>query len=237
MAFGVEIHAFEPVSQNVDILKSGIQALMAERSGGTGVTLKVHHFAVVDDPALTEVPFGVCADGEEVCGVEKGKKAGDTVKAGNAGSVRVSYVNATTIDQMSERLGINTDIIDVLAIDVEGMDPGVMRGARKLLGAGRVRVLEFEYNNMRLWTTEMLKDVTDELAELGYDCFYMQQTNLIRITGCWSPKFEAHYWSNVMCVRRADEALLALLSQYMPPLGDEAGGTMPVWSSPEENSN
>jgi hypothetical protein len=45
------------------------------------------------------------------------------------------------------------------------------------------------------------------LDDSGYDCFFMGNGRLFRITGCWAPDLEFKGWSNVMCTRRGDELL------------------------------
>jgi hypothetical protein len=59
----------------------------------------------------------------------------------NAQATRVAVL---TLDEETERLGI--DRIDMIKIDVEGYEPKVLAGARRLLREGRIRAILCEFN-------------------------------------------------------------------------------------------
>jgi FkbM family methyltransferase len=59
----------------------------------------------------------------------------------NAEATRVTVL---TLDEETERLGI--DRIDMIKIDVEGYEPKVLAGARRLLREGRIRAILCEFN-------------------------------------------------------------------------------------------
>ena len=58
-------------------------------------------------------------------------------------------VPLVTADHVAESRGL--DNITFLTIDTEGHDSLVLLGARQLLSARRVRVLQFEYHERGLW--------------------------------------------------------------------------------------
>jgi len=58
-------------------------------------------------------------------------------------------VAVVTLDELAERLGLPS--IDVLLIDVEGVEPATLEGASALLSQRRVALLEFEYSTLRQW--------------------------------------------------------------------------------------
>ena len=73
--------------------------------------------------------------------------AGETsslARENTSGSAEQRVVDVTTIDAEAERLGI--DRVDMLKVDCEGFDLAVLRGAERLLGAGRIGLIQFEYN-------------------------------------------------------------------------------------------
>lgn len=73
--------------------------------------------------------------------------AGETsslARENTTGRAQRRVVDVTTIDAEAERMGI--DRVDMLKVDCEGFDLAVLRGAERLLGAGRVRLIQFEYN-------------------------------------------------------------------------------------------
>jgi hypothetical protein len=79
-------------------------------------------------------------------------------------------------------------------------------------------------HNFRAWAQIQLKDVVSLLDSFGFDCYLLQQKLALRITGCWDPAFEFHYWSNVMCVLREEEAMSAALAGFSDlPLFDGTG--------------
>jgi FkbM family methyltransferase len=75
-------------------------------------------------------------------------------------------VEAVRLDDELGRLGI--DRVDVLKIDTEGCDMGVLKGAEKALGAGRVGCVQFEYNAVWMDAGSTLSGATDFLRSLGY---------------------------------------------------------------------
>ena len=122
---------------------------------------------------------------------------------------------ATTLDAWAAAAGVV--VIDVLAIDAEGLDPLVLDGAEALLAAGAVRMLFFEYHGLRAWRERSLRTVVERLDELaGMDCYLLQRGQALRLTGCWREEFETKAWSNVACAPRAERAIAAALAGFVP---------------------
>lgn len=224
--FSLRLHAFEPVTGNVDVLRSGLAVLLEEAQaklqeqepqGAVGpVEFTVHPAAVVGDHALREITFGTCQAGIEKCGVgtDEGEGGAENLSKG-------ASVAATTIDRwLAETPGMGADaVIDVLAIDAEGHDPEVLKGAQGLLSRQGARTVLFEYHGVREWKRTDLKDVVERLDGLGYTCYLLQQEGVaLRLTGCWHASFEFKKWSNVMCARRGhgDAGLVAALEAFTP---------------------
>jgi hypothetical protein len=70
---------------------------------------------------------------------------------------------------------------------------------------------------LRNWADNKVEDVVNKLDGYGYDCFFLQKYNtVIRITGCWDPRYEFHEWSNVMCVLRNEVAMVEALNSMTP---------------------
>jgi FkbM family methyltransferase len=210
--FSVDIHGFEPVAANIDIVKAGVMAVF-EEANAPNVQIHLHRVAVVGDPAVESVPFGMCPPGMERCGVEAAGTAGG-ITTWNYDKVPIELVAASTVDAMRERFGVRE--IDVLAIDTEGLDPEVIDGAASMLAAHRIKLLQFEYHGMRAWKTRSLESMVATLSGHGYDCFLAQHASLLRLTNCWDPSYEFKYWSNVICVLRANSALLAVAEGFAP---------------------
>jgi FkbM family methyltransferase len=62
----------------------------------------------------------------------------------------------------------NIDRIDLLKIDVEGMEPQVLAGFARMLAARQIRVIQFEYGVINIAARFLLKDFYDQLTADGY---------------------------------------------------------------------
>lgn len=98
--------------------------------------------------------------------------------------------------------------IDFLLIDVEGNDAEVLLGASETLN--RVRYLEFEYNWKGLWKSHSLHDITKNLLDQGFVCYWPGiKGHIWRITDCWLSHYSLRYWSNVACVHTQRHPVVA----------------------------
>ena len=75
-------------------------------------------------------------------------------------------VEATTLTAFARQSGIER--IDLLKIDAEGHDFEVLAGARELIDAGAIDVIQFEYNQRWIYGGRFLRDVFLLLAETDY---------------------------------------------------------------------
>ena len=224
--FSLRLVAIEPVPANVRILREGLLAHVeaaARAARDARVALRVEAFAVVGAEGVDAVQFGVCPPGHEVCGVKREGVPGEGGGGPGAYEVGTVSVAAATLDAWAAREGLlgggaagaeGGGVIDVLAVDTEGLDALVLAGGARLLAQRRVRLLLFEYHNFRAWATTLLEDVVRSLDGHGFDCYLLQQRLALRLTGCWHAAFEFHYWSNVACVLRSEEALAAALAAF-----------------------
>jgi FkbM family methyltransferase len=71
-------------------------------------------------------------------------------------------VTAITLDGYCEERGVDT--IDFLKIDVEGYELEVLRGARRMLSEGRVKIIQFEYGGCNLDARVFLKDLWEYIS-------------------------------------------------------------------------
>jgi FkbM family methyltransferase len=72
-------------------------------------------------------------------------------------------VQVDTLDSFAAANGI--DKIDFLKIDTEGHEYAVLMGARGLLGAGRIRIIQFEFNSMHVVSRVFFRDIVKILPE------------------------------------------------------------------------
>lgn len=73
-------------------------------------------------------------------------------------------IEVTTIDSFLEQRGI--PVVRLLKIDTEGNEAGVLRGAKESLGAGKIELVQFEFNEMHVASRTFFKDFVELLA--GY---------------------------------------------------------------------
>ena len=204
-AFPLTLHAFEATLSNAELLDYGVLAMARESRNATALSTTLHRQAVVGDPAVTVVQFGNCKAGVERCGVADAEKGflGATKSDSDIGTVSVP---AVTLDAWAETEGVT--LIDLLAVDTEGMDPEVLKGASRLLESRRVRIVEFEYHSHRAWQATSLQAVVERLDGYGFDCFFENLSTLTRLTGCWHGSYEIRGWSNVICALRSEGAVV-----------------------------
>lgn len=72
-------------------------------------------------------------------------------------------IKTKTVDQILEEEGIG--IVDFLKIDVEGHELKVLRGADTALKSGRIRMIQFEFTQLNVFTRVFFKDFYDILNE------------------------------------------------------------------------
>jgi len=71
-------------------------------------------------------------------------------------------VEVTTLDEIASAEGV--DEINLLKIDVEGMELAVLRGAQRLLERGAVKRIQFEFNEMNILSRTLFADFHALLA-------------------------------------------------------------------------
>ena len=199
----IAFHAFEPVRGNQAALELGVGALLAEHPH-SDVSFTLHRTAVVGDASITSVSFGDCMGGEEGCGL------GNTGPSGN-----MTRVNATTLDAWA--LAWRIPVVDILVIDAEGFEPDIFAGSLQLFRSGKVRLFVFEYGGRwPLGSNSTLQREVATFDSLGYDCYLLQRSLVIRLTGCWVPAMESYYWSNVLCTLRTEVLLHETVERFTP---------------------
>jgi FkbM family methyltransferase len=86
-------------------------------------------------------------------------------------------VTVTTVDQFAEARGLAH--VHLMKIDAEGGELNVLRGAERLLSAGAVDVIQFEFNEMNVVSRVFLRDFRALLA--GYSLYRMLPDGLAPI--------------------------------------------------------
>ncbi len=123
----IEVHAFEPASAAFGRLASrfaGDARIHANRS------------ALGERAGL--LPLRIQAS----------EKMNTLVASASAEAIRTESVEVATLDAYCEARGIAR--IDILKLDIEGFELNALRGAQRLLRAGDVRIVQFEFGAFSL---------------------------------------------------------------------------------------
>lgn len=176
----VSVHAVEMVEPNVRALRLLFDAF--------AVPGRVHHVAVSNYTG--EASYGH-ARSVGLEHLELNKASGNRVRV-------------TTLDELASTHRIGS--VDLLSVDAEGQDALILEGARGLLAARRVAVLEFEYIGRGFWRRDhpqrrRLPRVVDALHGWGFRCFWQGESGrLAPLSGrYWCDQFEFRARSNIVC--------------------------------------
>jgi FkbM family methyltransferase len=120
------------------------------------------------------------------------------------GTERRVLVEVATLDAYCRERGI--DRIDLLKIDVEGFERQVLEGARRLLDAGSVHAIQFEFNEMNVVGRTFMADFM-AMLEKDYEVFRLLPHGLLRLRS-------GSHWINEQF---AFQNILALRSSYPTP--------------------
>lgn len=181
-------HVFVDVGANVGAWSQRFAQLMQEPGFGLLVEPSPEALARLSTlvPALkcgAVVVDAAAADrvGEATFFVEPW--AGETsslVPGCSSQGARAVKVRMTTIDREVASRGI--EFIDFLKIDAEGFDLKVLLGARDILSAGRVGIVQFEYNSSWAQSGSTLAEAIRTLTGYGYEVFLLKADGLYKVT-------------------------------------------------------
>ncbi len=157
------VHAFEPVSLNYHLLTVNV---LTNNLGN--VTL--NNCAIGDHNA--DIDFYVAQDGGFSSAVDTGRKQ----------IVDKAQVKMITLDSYCSQVGLSR--IDFLKIDVEGGEPGSIRGAHELLSdARKPRLLMLElYEPMLQRFGSTINEVVRQMRNYRYDPFVAVDGKLVPFT-------------------------------------------------------
>jgi FkbM family methyltransferase len=99
------------------------------------------------------------------------------------------------------------EFIDLIKIDAEGHDLAVISGMSALLAAGKIGIVQFEYNHLWLFTGASLARVFDAVKNWPYDVARVT-SNGLEIFPCWNPEMDRFFECNYALVKRPPAAAL-----------------------------
>ncbi|MBN8968288.1 MAG: FkbM family methyltransferase [Rhizobiales bacterium] len=185
------VHAFEPHPMNFQILEKE-----------TGPNLFAYQLALGDKPGSLTLFDYTDEDGSEHASLYS-----EVFTSIHKKEARGQEVECETLDRIVARLGI--DQIDLLKIDTEGHELAVLRGAESLIRAGRIKVVQFEFNEMNVISRTFMRDY---LGILGSYRFYrLLPEGAVDITDYRPVLHEIFAFQNIVCVH--DSADFSLLSK------------------------
>mmetsp|Transcript_6573 Transcript_6573/g.7957 ORF Transcript_6573/g.7957 Transcript_6573/m.7957 type:complete len:446 (-) Transcript_6573:26-1363(-) len=124
-------------------------------------------------------------------------------------------VPCLTLDQLVERENLKQ--IDLLKIDTEGHDVGVLTGGLESLKKGKIPVILFEYN--AYWPEkrngkDSIQAVIEELVDLDYSCYFEGKNLLVKLSSCMHQTYSKRSWSNIYCLLTTNPSAFAISTAF-----------------------
>lgn len=179
----LSLHLFEPVPQTRSRLVEGLAKIRG------GHLARIETCALSDAGGLARMAVLSDTGGTNTllldAAVEQEAKA-------------MVEVEKVTLADFAARNGLEQ--IHLVKIDTEGHDFSVLRGARPLLAAGKVDVVQFEYNHRWIGARAFLKDVFDLVNGLPYRVARVRP-GMIEVFEAWHPELERFFEANYVLVK------------------------------------
>lgn len=112
-------------------------------------------------------------------------------------SVKEIDFNCTTIDDFCSENEI--DFIDFIKIDTEGNELNILKGATKMLRENKINFIQFEFNEMNIFSRVFLKDFYDTLNQ--YEFYRLSEKKLIPLHE-YNPTNEIFKFQNILAINK-----------------------------------
>ena len=186
------IHAFEILPENFAVL---------ERNLASNRNIRLNAFGLSDADGELEIAVGDSRDTATAFPLY-------TEHPGAYSSAR--SVTCTVRKAADYVRSLSIDRIDLVKIDVEGMDLAVIRGFEDELA--RVRIIQFEYGLFNILSRDLLADFYSYLTSRGFRVGKIFPR--IVSFASYDHTMENFLPSNYLAVRSGEGALIARLEQY-----------------------
>lgn len=172
------IDAFEPAPDTFAHLQARF---------GTNDRVKLHNVALSAEAGIGKMHIA-------------GSKAGTNALArADHGDANLIDVNMTRGDDFAAEHAL--EYVNLVKIDAEGHDLGVIAGMSSLLENGRVGIVQFEYNHLWLLTGASFARLFAMIKDWPYDVARVTATGLEIFPG-WNPEMDRFFECNYALVRR-----------------------------------
>lgn len=189
---------------NIELVKNAIKLMNVSHSLD-GITMNLILAGGSDFVGNISIDCG-SSIGSEVCALDRGRRL-HTIPLLTGDKI---------ISDLRETLGTSSEIsVDIMQIDTEGHDPLVLLGLKESLIKKRIKIVIFEYHGKGFWSLYNLSSFVEVFDNFHYDCFFMGQNRLWKLTDCWHLNYEFHEWSNVMCILRSSKCFYSQISRFI----------------------
>lgn len=178
------IYAFEPVPETYARLQENVAGMK------NGRLVRVMQIAFSDEPG--EARMAVMHQLGGTNSLEFDERMA-------AAAREIVSVRKTVLSNFCSEEGI--EHVHLAKVDTEGHDANVLKGALDLLRAGRIDVIQFEYNHRWVYARSFLKDVFDLIDGLPYDIARIRSSQL-EVFEFWHPEMERFFEANYVIVRK-----------------------------------
>jgi len=107
-------------------------------------------------------------------------------------------IELTTLDTFCEKYNIY--LIDFLKIDTEGNEFDILKGAKNLLQENRIRLIQFEFNEMNIISRVFLRDYF--LLLQNFDFYRLHTSKLIPLTR-YNTSYEIFKFQNILAINKS----------------------------------
>jgi FkbM family methyltransferase len=120
----------------------------------------------------------------------------DVIEAIHKSKATAHSVTQFRLDDFADRLGLER--IDLLKIDTEGHEFAVLQGASRFIEEGRIKYIQFEFNEMNLVSRVFLGDF--RLLLSGYSLFRLLPHGLLPLRG--TALEEIFAYQNIIAIQK-----------------------------------
>ena len=186
------IFAFEPSRKTFDELSARVRTHASIEPVGIGFS---------DSDGMSEL-FRYTVDGKEDPYISSIDRRRATAFLDIGVSAR-EPIEVRTLDSFCAERGITK--IDFLKLDVEGHELAVLSGARRMLSAGAISMIQFEFGPANIYSRTFLYDFW-ELLSGEYDLFRIVPRGIIPIVA-YGEHLEVFLTTNYLAIRRPHHEL------------------------------